>query len=254
MEISQISLAIFVAAAFIFGFVFGFLYDFMSPLPSLFGKVYSIKLNERFYASRKSGERDRRLKKAAQSIAVFLHDLLYMICFGAAFATLTYVFNDGIVRISSLAASVIGLAVYRKTLRGVTLALSELARFFAVRVVRFTARIIALPLRLIRRLLRYALERIRKACLRRYSARYSKKMKAELISLAKRGFVLDFEINENNRKGKCTHERRGKKEKNNNICDIVHADGIGDRFRCESDELQSAPQGSHSSRAQKRRA
>lgn len=259
MEISQISLAVFIAAAFIFGLLFGFLYDFMSPLPAICGKVYSEKLREKLDNRKKSKKEELKKQKPkyqriAIKTAVFLHDVFYMVCFGAAFATLTYAFNDGIVRASALISATVGVFVYAKALRRLTLALAELVRFAIISVVRCVVLFLSFPFKAVYKLFGRVVRRIRKSSVQRYTARYSKKMQAEILLLAQRGFVLDFERRKNKRKGKYTNERSGKKEKNNNICNLVHSDGVGYCVSGESDELQSASQGSRSSRTKKRRA
>ena len=258
MEISQISLAFFCAVSLAFGFLFGALYDVLSLLPLLFGKVYSVKLNAKLLplqrdVKRKSA-RAEKLQKTALCAAVFIHDIFYTVCFGAAFAILTYVFNDGIVRALPLIAAVCGVAVYRKTVRGALLAFVELIRFGIFYAIKVTVGVLLLPFRALAMAFSRLIARGRKYADAKACARYDKKERSTLFRLAAQGFVLDSDKMINKKKGIFGYERRGKKEKNNNICDIVYVGGVGDRVCRKSDELQSAPQGSHSPRAQKRRA
>ena len=239
MEISQLSLALFCLVSFVFGVVYGAVYDLISPLPSLFFKVHSKGLNEKLYKSTELSEKRKRTRRLATNTAVFFHDLLYMFFFGVAFSVLIYICNDGIFRYSALLGMILGLLLYKKLLRRAVLAFSELVRFALWRAVLFAVSVVKVPFTFIMRVIKRINAKAQKARLEKQITRYSNRMQTELLALSERGFVFEPEKTKKQRKGKDGHERRGKKEKINNTCDIVSYDGICNRCGCKSDELQS---------------
>ena len=253
MEISQLGLALFVAVSFVFGILCGIVYDTVSPLPSIFGKIHSSELHGKLAARGFPFLSEKKVKgragKTAESIAVFVHDLVFTVIAGCSFSVLTYVFNDGIIRIGAIIGLAAGVFVYRKLFRKLFLKLAEGLKLLIFGFLWYTVHFLMIPFMAIIGRFKRTAEKIKRKKLEKYIIRYSDRQKKLLAEAARLGFLNGCDEKEKQRKGKDGHGRFGEEKTDNNFCDIVYAFGVCDSRGCKSDELQSASEGNGKARS-----
>ncbi|MBR2479581.1 MAG: spore cortex biosynthesis protein YabQ [Clostridia bacterium] len=219
MEISQLSLALFLLISAACGAILGALYDLTAILPAVCGRVFDLKLHERLYGINLPWiKRTLRAKKTVpreffRNTAIFVHDLVFMLEAGALTAITIYRFNDGIARSGFFIGIIVGFSLYRVIFRKVILALFEILRFAAQCVLAYVIHALALPVRFIVKSVAVLIQKARNFIFRIYLNTYSKREKKRLLYLADIGF-LNVKITVEGKK-----DARRKKEKSNSSLD-----------------------------------
>ncbi len=250
MEVSQAALALLCAAAFVGGAFLGALYDAFAILPVICGKVYSQGLHEKLSFVRMPFEfsKSGRLQKSMLGVAVFLHDLFFMIIAGVLTVLIIYRFNDGQLRVSAPVFLVIGLLVYRLTFRRVVLPVSEITGFLVRYIFSCLAFCFLLPIRAITFGLVSVRRRVSAAILERRIKSYTLAQKENLKLAAELSGCFDLRRKDLSKNGK-------KKIKyDNSLGDRGNASAVCDRNGCQYNEVQSENARGRKARAGKSRA
>lgn len=219
MEISQLSLAFFLLISTVCGAILGALYDLTAILPATFGRVFDQNLHERLYSvtlpwiGRTLRAKKTVSRKFLQNVAIFVHDLLFMLESGALTAIMIYRFNDGTARAGAFIGIIVGFSLYRISVRKTFLALFEILRFAIQCILAYIAHTFAIPVRFVVKKATSLAQKAKNTISGIYLKSYSQQKKKRLISSADVGF-LNVKINIKGRK-----DAGRKKEKSNSSLD-----------------------------------
>ena len=156
MNISQTALAWLYLYAWLLGLGLGAFYDLFRITRVFLGVHYSRRAASRLQSIRLPYLRPWRKREESRllGIVVFLEDLLFCIIAGISLVLLFYEANDGKFRFLALLCAAAGFLTYRGTLGRLVMMFSEIIAFAIDAAIRYAAFFIALPFRMLYRLIR----------------------------------------------------------------------------------------------------
>jgi len=204
MEISQRLLGMLFVWATVLGFSLGGVYDLIRITRILCGVHYVKRFSggenpssEAQAPSKASPIWRRRIFHAQRNLLIFVGDILFGVVCGIALVLLLYYANDGQFRFLAVFGMVCGFFVYYHTLGRLVMLFSEAIVLAVRRLVRWTLRLVLLPLRAFVRLLYRAIgQRIVLLVKRiRYKrdVRYTDQEIESRVRLASQGFGLTLD-------------------------------------------------------------
>lgn len=201
MEISQRLLGMLFVWAVALGFMLGVVYDVLRITHILCGVHYVKRFSQ---DERQVADMDlmsvalrrprKRVLHTMRSVLIFTEDLLFGLVCGVSLVILLYYTNDGQLRALALFGMACGFFVYHQTLGRLIMLFSEVIVLAVRRFVRWTLRLVLMPIqwlalllyRIIGRRVAQLVKRIRYA--RR--VRYTDKVVDARVRLASQGFGL----------------------------------------------------------------
>ncbi len=207
MEISPYFLTLLVIYSFLFGAVVGVLNDFHRLTRILFGVRYSKKRFERLYTARlpllgrSVGEIGAgKIKKITLPVMIFLQDVLLFVFSAVGVAVLNYYFNYGQFRIYTIAAMLLGFAIYYFTVGKLVMLFSEgivcLARIALTMLFFLLSRPFVLLGQMLRGIIRKITDKIREAIANRRKKLYNIHMIDRMMREAASGFLSGSEVDQ----------------------------------------------------------
>ncbi len=196
MEISPYMLSLLLLYSLAFGVSAGVLNDV--------NRMLRVALGMRDGKGDSASRVRRRVRSILSILFIALQDILLFGYIGVGVAVLNYYLNRGIFRIYSIGATVLGFALYYFTVGRLVMRLAEamirILRALMVKIfkivtfpIRFAFGLLTLPIKKL-------CEKIRFALAKRRIMRYNKIKREELIALAARGFALDGQSPEREKK------------------------------------------------------
>ncbi len=210
MEISQRLLGMLFVWATVLGFSLGGVYDVLRITRILCGVHYVKRFSgkEKHSAEAQAPPNApptwrRRIFHVQQKLLIFVGDVLFGVVCGIALILLLYYANDGQFRSLAVFGMACGFFFYYHTLGRLVMLFSEAIVLAVRRLVRWTVRLVLLPLRAFSRLLYRTVGRrialLVKRIRYRRNVRYTDQTVESYVRLASQGFGLTLNLTEDGR-------------------------------------------------------
>lgn len=199
MEISPYMLMLLLIYSFFFGITAGVLNDVNRIIRVLFGVRYSKHSLDTLYSKNIPflGEPLGRItltrkNERVLSVIIFFQDILLFVYLGCGIVVLNYYLNRGQLRLYTVAAAVVGFAVYYFTLGRIVAYAFETVIFFIRAAFKIIFFVLFHPflviLKKILKSIKKIYKKIKTSLAKKRNIRYNENRQKELMALARRGF------------------------------------------------------------------